>query len=256
MTTTTTTTTPSPPRRGALDRGTASALATTEYARFADALEALGPDDWSAPTACPGWDVRAVAGHCLGMARFAASPLELARQMVAAQRRQRSAGGEVVDSLTALQVERTAGLTTAELVREYRAVGPRAARGRRRLPGPVRAVRSTQVVGGVAETWTNGFLLDVILTRDAWMHRSDVAAATGRPMVLTADHDGVLVADVVAEWADRHGRPFSLVLTGPAGGRWSHGAGGETHELDAVEFCRLVSGRGAGEGLLVVQVPF
>jgi len=37
-------------------------------------------------------------------------------------------------------------------------------------------------------------------------------------MVLTPDHDARIVADVVAEWAGRHGRPFTLHLTGPAGG--------------------------------------
>ncbi|MDX1382582.1 MAG: hypothetical protein R3190_03005, partial [Thermoanaerobaculia bacterium] len=44
-------------------------------------------------------------------------------------------------------------------------------------------------------------LFDTILTRDTWMHRTDLAEATGRPLELTADHDGRIVADVVAEWA-------------------------------------------------------
>lgn len=39
------------------------------------------------------------------------------------------------------------------------------------------------------------------------MHRIDISRATGRPLTLTADHDGVLVADVVHEWAGRHGTP-------------------------------------------------
>jgi hypothetical protein len=64
------------------------------------------------------------------------------------------------------------------------------------------------------------------------------------------------VADVVDEWAQRHGRPFELVLTGPAGGRWQVGTGGERIELDAVEFCRTLSGRVEGHGLLATAVPF
>jgi hypothetical protein len=75
-------------------------------------------------------------------------------------------------------------------------------------------------------------------------------------MELTAEHDGLLVADVVAEWAGRHARPYCLRLTGPAGGEWSAGEGGDELELDAVDFCRLVSGRGTGRGLLAHQVPF
>jgi hypothetical protein len=88
------------------------------------------------------------------------------------------------------------------------------------------------------------------------MHRLDLARATDREPMLTPGHDGVLVADVVAEWAQRHGRPHRLRLTGPAGGEWASPEGGEEIELDAVEFCRLVSGRGRGAGLLAQQVPF
>jgi hypothetical protein len=111
------------------------------------------------------------------------------------------------------------------------------------------------------EKWRLGYLTDVILTRDTWMHRSDIAAATGRAMTLTTEHDGVLVADVAAEWATRHRQPCRITLTGPAGGTWTFnhtGAGGGpvTHELDAVEFCRILSGRGSGEGLLATAVPF
>jgi hypothetical protein len=58
----------------------------------------------------------------------------------------------------------------------------------------------------------------------------------------------------VAEWAERHGAPYDLTLTGPAGGRWT--GTGEAIELDAVEFCRVVSGRGEAAGLLRTQVPF
>jgi hypothetical protein len=101
-----------------------------------------------------------------------------------------------------------------------------------------------------------GFIHDTILTRDTWMHRVDTAQATGRELVLTADHDGVIVADVVAEWAGRHGGAYALRLTGPAGGTWSAGSGGPELELDAVEFCRTISRRVPGAGLLDVEVPF
>jgi hypothetical protein len=74
--------------------------------------------------------------------------------------------------------------------------------------------------------------------------------------VLTAAHDGVLVADVVTEWASRHGRPHTLRLTGPAGGSWSVGAGGPAIDMDAVDFCRTVSGRAPADGLLGTEVPF
>ena len=56
------------------------------------------------------------------------------------------------------------------------------------------------------------------------------------------------------EWAGRHGQPYTLELTGPAGGAW--GTGGERITLDALDFCRVVSGRGEATGLLATAVPF
>ena len=51
------------PWESAFDRVTAMRLAATEYERLADLLAELSPDDWRQPTECPGWDVRAMAGH-------------------------------------------------------------------------------------------------------------------------------------------------------------------------------------------------
>ena len=246
-------TAPSRPRIAALPRGTAMRLAATEYQRFADTLRSLGPGDWATPTECPGWDVRAIAAHVLGMVEMAASIRETSRQLNLA----RSHGGVFIDALTALQVNERADMTPAQIAARFAARAPRAARARRRTPGFIRrrAMPVLQHVGGHEEAWTIGYLIDVILTRDPWMHRADIARATGTDLVLTAEHDGVLVADVAAEWAARHGQPYTLHLTGPAGGTWRNG-GGPFIETDAVEFCRVLSGRGHADGLLTVQVPF
>jgi hypothetical protein len=97
-----------------------------------------------------------------------------------------------------------------------------------------------------------------IYTRDAWMHRVDLARATGAELELTGEHDGALIEDLVAEWAAAHGAAFALELGGLAGGRWSRGSVGaaDTIRLDAVEFARTLSGRVPGEGLLARRVPF
>jgi len=71
----------------------------------------------------------------------------------------------------------------------------------------------------------------------------------------TAEHDGRLVADIVAEWAELHRQPFDLVLTGPAGGTCTQGAGGEHVEIDALEFIRTLSGRLPGNGVLRHPLP-
>ncbi len=245
---------PTAPRTSTLDRPTLMRLAATEYDRFATALITLHPQDWSKPTECPGWDVRAMAGHALGMADMAASIREGRRQQKKAARR----GGVFIDALTAVQVEERAGLTPQQLTERFQIVGPRAARARRRTPALIRRRKMPvqQSVGGRAETWSLGYLIDTILTRDPWMHRIDISRATGHSLTLSADHDGVLVGDVVTEWAARHQAPCRLILTGPAGGSWTFGDGGPAIELDAIEFCRTVSRREPGTGLLATEVPF
>jgi uncharacterized protein (TIGR03083 family) len=247
-------TAPTTPRAAALSRDTAMRLAETEYQRFLDLLRALGPGDWTRPTECPGWDVRAMASHALGMVELAASVREQRRQMKLA----RSRGGVFIDALTALQVDERQHMTPEQIIARFAARAPKAARGRRRTPGFIRrrTMPERQPVDGIDETWTIGFLVDIILTRDPWMHRADICRATGADHVLTAEHDGVLVADVVAEWAARHGQSYTLRLTGPAGGSWQGGGGGPLIETDAIEFCRVISGRGHADGLLAVQVPF
>jgi uncharacterized protein (TIGR03083 family) len=241
-----------------LDHKTAMRVAATEYDRMAAVLAELQPEDWTKPTVCTAWDVRQLGCHMVGMARLASSPLEMNRQMKKAEADATAAGTDKLTALTALQVSERDSWTPAEVVAGARKVAPKAARGRRLTPAFMRRrpVPDPQDVGGRLEEWSIGFMMDVILTRDPWMHRMDLAAATGRDPYLTAEHDGVIVADVVAEWANRHDAAYELQLTGPAGGSWSRGSGGERLELDAIDFCRIISGRGQGAGLLSTAVPF
>lgn len=247
------------PRTSTLDRATADRLAATEYERFAALLAGLDAEQWRAPTVCTGWDVRAVAAHCLGMAEMATSTVEGVRQNAKAARRRARRGEPFIDALTGLQVEEHAGMTGREIAARYAEVGPRAARARARTPRVVRRIRMPGESFPGDVPWTMGYLRETILTRDPWLHRFDIADATGRPMDLTAEHDGVLVDDVVTEWASRHRQPCTLTLDGSAGGRWSFGPsgdGGPDLSYDALEFCRRLSGRAPAEGLLATQVPF
>ena len=191
--------------------------------------------------------------HILGGGEAFASVRELVHQMRRATAGQKQ-GGVFIDVMTALQVDERSTLTHDELLARLDAVGPQAARFRQRFP--FRRMSMKEEVGGQPETWRMAYLLDRVLNRDVWMHRVDLARATGRPMELTADHDGRIVADAVADWADRHGRPFTLHLEGTAGGEFVQGDDGEELTLDAVEFCRILSERAPGEGLLAQPVPF
>ena len=237
-----------------ISRAEAPGLAATEHERVLDLFRSLSATDWARPTECELWDVRAMAGHMLGMMEGFASFSQWVHQMRAG--RKAAGDGPFIDGMTAAQVRERADLTVEQLLERVAVAGPGAARARGRVPAPFRHLPLKEEVGGKIETWRLGYLLDVILTRDPWMHRVDVSRATGREHVLTPEHDGRIVADVVAEWARRHGRPFTLELEGPAGGTFQHGDGGERATLDAVEFCRILSGRAVGTGLLSTEVPF
>lgn len=252
------------PRRPPADRRRSMLLASTELDRFIGQLRLLTTLDWSAPTDCAGWDVRDLSSHVLGMTQmFSSYRSNMTQHLRAARAAKR---GEVyIDALTARQVQQRITLSPEQIVDLLTKTAPKMVRWRRRTPPFMRAkaMPDAQPVSSAAdaptEVWTFGYLFDTILTRDTWMHRMDIAKAVGRSPELSADHDGRLVADVVAEWETRHGEAFDLTLTGPAGGVWRRGEAGrsmETITMDAVEFARALSGRAPTPGLLAVAVPF
>jgi uncharacterized protein (TIGR03083 family) len=228
------------------------AAAEEEYRRLDAVLAELTEADWGRPTDCTEWDVRELVAHLVGAAECAASVREMRRQQKLGRRLR--PGEPDVDGMNAVQVRERIDAAPEQLRRDLADAGARGLRGRRRLPAVVRAIRIP--FGPPLGTRPLGYLMGRIYTRDAWLHRIDICRATGRTPHLTADHDGRIVADVVAEWAAVHGRPYRLTLTGPAGGTWSSGADGEEITVDAIEFCRILSGRAPGDGLLAHQVPF
>lgn len=236
----------------AMTYGDWMAAAEDEYRRLDRLLRSLSDEDWSRRTDCTEWDVRAMVAHLVGAAASNASVRELVRQARAARRVDRD--GDFVDKVNEVQVRERADRTPEQLVADLADVAPRAVRGRRRVPRPLRAVPVP--FGPPLGTRPLGYVLGCIYTRDAWMHRVDISRVTGGDLEVTADHDGWIVADVVAQWAERHGAPYRLHLTGPAGGTWERGTGGEELRLDAVEMMRVVSGRAPGTGLLATTVPF
>src|SRR5262249_34966061 len=160
-----------------------------------------------------------------------------------------------IDALTALQVHERAGMTPAQITARFAARAPKAARARRRTPGFVRrrTMPDRQQVGGRQEAWTIGYLIDVILTPDPWLHPAALAAASCVP---AAGTHGVRAATAPAQGAPRQAHPAPRPRPGPAGGPGPPAGGGPPTETDAVEFCRPLSGGAPADGLLAVQVPF
>ncbi|MDQ1423696.1 MAG: hypothetical protein QOD72_1194, partial [Acidimicrobiaceae bacterium] len=83
--------------------------------------------------------------------------------------------------------EQRSSMPTPKLIAKVDDIGPRAARWRATRPALFRRMPMKEEVGGQVEIWRMGYLLDVILTRDPWMHRVDVVHATGREMELTLE---------------------------------------------------------------------
>lgn len=225
-----------------------------EVGRTMELLRSLTPDEWGMQTDCPAWDVRQMYLHVLGAHESGASTRELVHQLRASSRHRRVHAGPPHAALSYIQVAERAQVTPAELIPRFEKAGLAASRSRRRMPAPLRAIRMN--ADPDYEKWSLGYVNDTIYLRDLWMHRVDATRATGRTMVITREHDGRIVADIVAEWARRHGERVTLDLSGPAGGTYLGRGGGDLLSLDAVEFCRILAGRGAAEGLLATKVPF
>lgn len=235
-------------------RPEARVLAEEEFRRFADLVASMSPDEWAQPTECTGWDVRKMALHILGSAEAQASVREFVHQLRRGLPLNRQIDSHHwVDGMNEQQIRDRSHLTNSELVAALATVGPRAVEGRWRTPPLIRVL---PVPFGPPVGWRPlRYLLDVGFTRDVWAHRIDICVAIGRDMVLTPDHDGRLVADLVAEWASLHGEPFELVLDGPAGGKFRQGVDGERVEIDAIDFVRALCGRLPGAGVLAHPLP-
>lgn len=242
-------------------------LARAAYGQLIALLEDLEPEEWRAETVCAPWTVADMVGHVIGSAKGQASLLEMARTQMWAWRHKGEFGDQPLDAWTGLHVREHADLTPEERIEALRDVAPRAVRGRARVPGflgpiPMPVEDGGSMPDGAPDRLTTGHLYTVVLTRDTWLHRIDIVRAVDREPGLDRDVDGRIVEDVVAEWGARHGRPFHLTLTGPAGGVYQQGEGGPRIELDAVDLAWILSGRSEpgpdipGADLLRVRVLF
>jgi uncharacterized protein (TIGR03083 family) len=237
-----------------IDRLEAKGLALEEFARFADVIGGLSEEEWGRPTDCAHWNVRNLALHVLGSAEAQASFPEFVRQLRSGLPLNKEIESHHwVDGMNEWQIRERRHLSNSAIAAQLAAIGPKAVKGRWGTPPPVRYL---PIPFGPPVGWRPlKYLLDVGFTRDVWAHRIDLCAATNRPIQLTVDHDGRLVADVVAEWGALHAQPFRLTLGGPAGGTFSQGVDGEAVTLDAVEFVQILSGRRPGTGILSHPLP-
>jgi uncharacterized protein (TIGR03083 family) len=229
-------------------------LATAENAKFATLMRSIAPEDWAKPTDCPLWDVRAMAAHVVGSAAGQVSPREFFRQKRKGKPVTAEIGGQFWwDGMNEVQVRERASLTTDELISEWESTYPKAVKSRTKLPKPIANLKVLKLP--IVGKQPVRYLFDVGFTRDVWMHRVDMCRALGYGLDFDAEHDGRLMEDYVAEWAGIYQVPFTLHVTGAAGGSFKYGEGGETVTIDAVELLRTLAEREHGQGLLSNPLP-
>jgi uncharacterized protein (TIGR03083 family) len=229
-------------------------IAALENGRFGAQLRGFDEADWTKPTDCTRWDVHALASHVVGAAAGQASPREFVRQVRKGRPLVPEAGEFWWDGMNELQVRERARLRGNELIDEWETNSRRALRARTRLPRPIGRLPLLNLPAPLGRQPVS-YLFDTGFTRDVWMHRIDLARATGKALEIDHEHDGRIVADIVAEWAGTHGQPFTLDLEGPAGGGFAAGSDGEYVKMDAIEFCRILAERAHGDGILSHPLP-
>jgi uncharacterized protein (TIGR03083 family) len=229
-------------------------IAAVENDRFAAQLRSLDARDWEKPTDCTRWNVHALASHVIGSAAGQASPREFVRQVRGGRPLVAEAGQFWWDGMNELHVRERAGRNADQLIAEWDTSSRRALRSRSRLPRPIARLPLLNLPAPVGRQPVS-YLFDIGFTRDVWMHRIDLAYATGRPLEIDQTHDGRIIADIVAEWAGTHGEPFTLDLAGAAGGSFRSGSNGEHVTIDAIEFCRTLAERTHGVGIMHHPLP-
>jgi uncharacterized protein (TIGR03083 family) len=215
--------------------------ATVQNSAFLQLLGDLTEEQWKAQTDCDLWTVRDVAAHLLGWAEAAINMRELGHQTKGGWKRRKDFEGNLVDAQNQLQVEERASLSNEELLARLEAALPRFMVRRRKLGKVGRGIffYDPSILKG-----TNlAYLVNVIFTRDMFMHRIDITRAIGQTFE-TSREEWELIADIVRDWARRTKMDATITLSGDAGGTFIAGSGGVAHiSGDVAEFCRVMAGR-------------
>lgn len=190
----------------------------------------------------PRWTVRQMVAHGVGAAEEAVRPVVMLRHCAVALPSARRR--PMVDALNDQQIRDRRGHEPEELVSELRELAPRATRARRRMPSLLRSLPLPDPGAPAGDTL--GYLIDVIYTRDVWMHRVDIARATSTRMVESPSEPEV-VAQIMRDLSRAWESPaLTLALTGRVPGTWHIGRGDPGEKVvtvDAVALCRTLAGR-------------
>ena len=170
-----------------------------ELSRIQALLGGLDPAEWLRPTDCAGWSVRDVVAHMIGENEELSRPTRLIRRIRAARR---LAGTNDGDGRSERQIRDRAERSAEQRMAELAYWGRKATLAAERIPGPLHRMRGSvffPAVRGAPEN-TIDYFIRVLMPREAWMHRTDIAIATRRPVGIGA-HDGEVVRQVIRDLA-------------------------------------------------------
>ena len=218
-------------------------MVRAELSRTQALLGELEPADWRRRTGCAGWCVRDVVAHMIGENEELARPTRLIRRVRMARR---LGSTTARDGRSTGQIRDRAGRSSDQLISELGYWGGKAILAAERIPGPAHYIRTSIFLPAAHGTPENtiDYFIRVLMPREAWLHRTDIATATRHPVGMGAQ-DGEIVRQVIRDLAAAWPGPTVLVdLAGPMGGRWSLGAGRPVAEVhsDPVSYVRLAAG--------------
>lgn len=214
-----------------------------EIQAWHDLLASIDGAEWQRRTVCDAWDVADIAGHLIGQAEDVIRPLSFPRRYRKSKRVY--PGSPRFDAHMMLQADEHRGTPPAELRTLFDQVWEKATRKISRNPALVRRIT---MQADDSPRMSLGYVQDILLARDLWMHRDDVCQALGRSFDAGPYADEVIAqvvydVDSMGFWGERPA--VVLELTGQGGGTYRLGRDEPVGRaaVDAVSYMRTVSGR-------------
>ncbi|MEU8224484.1 maleylpyruvate isomerase family mycothiol-dependent enzyme [Kribbella sp. NPDC048915] len=229
---------------GRADRAACRRHRDAEIQAWHDLLASIEGDEWHRQTVCDAWDIADIAGHLIGQAEDVVKPTSMPRRWL--KNKRAYPGVQRFDAHMMVQADEHRGTPPAELRAQFDRIWAKATEKISRNPQVFRRI-SMQV--DPAPRMSIGYIEDILLARDLWMHRDDVCQALERPFD-PGPYADELIAQVMYDleaagpfWDDRPA--VVLELTGQGGGTYRVGRGEPVGRaaVDAVAYMRTLSGR-------------
>ncbi|WP_165956585.1 maleylpyruvate isomerase family mycothiol-dependent enzyme [Kribbella antibiotica] len=230
---------------GRADRPRCALHREAELSAWHDLLAAIHGTEWQRRTVCDEWDVADIAGHLIGQAEDVIRPLSFPRRLRKAKRTYPST--PKFDAHMMVQADEHRGTPPAVLRSTFDRTWSKATKRITSNPALIR--RISMAMDEFPDFSLNlGYIQDILLARDLWMHRDDVCQALDRPFD-AGPYGAELVAQVMRDvldgpfWGDRPA--VDVELTGQGGGTYRLGRGEPVGRaaVDAVGYMRTLSGR-------------